>query len=174
MTLQYPCRSSGILNLHGCPLPLPPHPYHPHNALVTVTPGYYCCLATFRCSMCDCLYMLGFISNRLSDTATYDPNNLPPTTEQGQTGTNQCGTGSNQTSQCQNLYVNSLQDFCLWGSVQSSRACNKLNGLNLYSPPDPNSVIGNVEEIVVAYCTSPGRGTRLFPSGTILQAHLSV
>jgi len=86
-------------------------------------------------------------------TATYDPNNLPPTTEQGQTGTNQCGTGSNQTSQCQNLYVNSLQDFCLWG------------------PPEPNSVIGAVEEIVVAYCTTPGQGTRLFPAGTILQAH---
>ena len=125
--------------------------------------------------MCDCLYMLGFISsNRLSDTATYDPNNLPPTTEQGQTGTNQCGTGSNQTSQCQNIYVNSLQDFCLWGSVRCSHACFVLNGPNWYSPPDPNSVIGNVEEIVVAYCTSPGRGTRLFPAGTILQAHLLV
>lgn len=120
-------------------------------------------------------YMLGFIcSNCLADTATYDPNNLPPTTEQGQTGTNQCGTGSNQTSQCQNIYVNSLQDFCLWGSVQSSYTRDVLTVLNLYSPPDPNSVIGNVEEIVVAYCSSPGRGTRLLPAGTILQAHLLV
>jgi len=46
--------------------------------------------------------------------------------------------------------------------------------LNLYSPPDPNSVVGNVEEIVVAYCTLPGRGTRLLPAGTTLQAHLFV
>jgi len=41
----------------------------------------------------------------------------------------------------------------------------------LWSPPDPNSVIGNVEEIVVAYCTTAGRGTRLFPQGTLLKAH---
>lgn len=86
-------------------------------------------------------------------TATYDPNNLPPTTEQGQTGTNQCGAGSNQTSQCQNLWVNSVSDFCLW------------------SPPDPNSQIGTVEEIVVAWCTKGGRGTRVIPDGTLISAH---
>jgi hypothetical protein len=91
--------------------------------------------------------------NAQSYSATYDPNNLPPTTEQGQTGTNECGTGSNQTSQCQNLYVNSVQDFCLWG------------------PPEPNSTIGVVEQIVVAYCTQGGRGTRVFPAGTITSAH---
>lgn len=37
-------------------------------------------------------------------SATYLPSNAPPTTEQGQTGTNQCGSGSNQTSVCQNVY----------------------------------------------------------------------
>ena len=37
-------------------------------------------------------------------SATYLPSNAPQQTEQGQTGTNQCGTGSNQTSQCQNAY----------------------------------------------------------------------
>lgn len=37
-------------------------------------------------------------------SATYLPSNVPPTTEQGQTGTNQCGTSLNQTSDCQNAY----------------------------------------------------------------------
>ena len=37
-------------------------------------------------------------------TATYLPSNAPDKSEQGQTGTNKCGTGSNQTSQCQNAY----------------------------------------------------------------------
>jgi len=37
-------------------------------------------------------------------SATYLPSNVPPTTENGQTGTNQCGTALNQTSDCQNAY----------------------------------------------------------------------
>jgi hypothetical protein len=37
-------------------------------------------------------------------TATYLPSNAPAQSENGQAGTNQCGTGSNQTSQCQNSY----------------------------------------------------------------------
>jgi hypothetical protein len=37
-------------------------------------------------------------------SATYLPSNAPQQSEQGQAGTNQCGTGSNQTSQCQNAY----------------------------------------------------------------------
>lgn len=40
-------------------------------------------------------------------TATYSPDNLPDHTEPGQTGTNRCGTGSNQTSSCQNVYSSS-------------------------------------------------------------------
>ncbi|PVF95533.1 hypothetical protein CPB86DRAFT_787890 [Serendipita vermifera] len=86
-------------------------------------------------------------------TATYDPNNLPPTTERDQIGTNQCGTANNDTSLCQNLYVNNIKDFCLWGAQE------------------PNSVIGNIEQIVVAYCSQPGRGTRLFKDGTLNSAH---
>jgi hypothetical protein len=49
--------------------------------------------------------------------------------------------------------VNSVQDFCLW------------------APPEPNSTIGVVEQIVVSWCTTPGRGTRLFPAGTLISAH---
>lgn len=37
-------------------------------------------------------------------SATYLPSNAPPTTEEGQTGTNQCGAALNQTSMCQNAY----------------------------------------------------------------------
>lgn len=37
-------------------------------------------------------------------SATYLPTNAPKTTEQGQSGTNQCGTGHDQNSMCQNAY----------------------------------------------------------------------
>jgi len=88
-------------------------------------------------------------------TATYLPSNAPPQSEQGQAGTNQCGTGSNQTSLCQNAYINSLDDFCI------------------FAPPDagPGSVIGETEQIEVAWCIKSGYGTRLIPDGTITGAH---
>ncbi|KAF9788303.1 hypothetical protein BJ322DRAFT_1002473 [Thelephora terrestris] len=88
-------------------------------------------------------------------TATYNPTSLPDQTENGQTGTNNCGTGSSQNSTCQNLYINSLEDFCLWGPPE----------------PGPNSVIGNTEAIVVSYCIKSGYGTRLIPAGSITGAH---
>jgi len=88
-------------------------------------------------------------------SATFLPSNAPQQSQQGQAGTNQCGTGSNQTSQCQNAYINSLNDWCI------------------FAPPDagPGSDIGNTERIEVAYCLQPGYGTRLIPSGTITGAH---
>lgn len=88
-------------------------------------------------------------------SATYLPSNAPQQSEAGQAGTNQCGTGSNQTSECQNAYINSLDDWCIFG------------------PPDPGpgSVIGNTERIEVAYCLQSGYGTRIIPNGTITGAH---
>jgi hypothetical protein len=88
-------------------------------------------------------------------SATYLPSNAPQQSEQGQAGTNQCGTGSNQTSQCQNAYINSLNDWCIFG------------------PPDagPGSIIGETERIEVAYCLQSGYGTRIIPNGTITGAH---
>ncbi|KAJ3501165.1 hypothetical protein NLJ89_g9464 [Agrocybe chaxingu] len=93
--------------------------------------------------------------NAQTYSATYLPSNVPPTTEEGQTGTNQCGTGLNQTSDCQNLYINSVTDFCL------------------FAPPNPgaDSVIGNTERIEVAWCTKNGTGARLIPDGAITGAH---
>lgn len=67
-----------------------------------------------------------------------------------QYGFNQCNsTTENQESNCQTAFVNSIDDFCLWG------------------PPEPNSHVGDTEGESVAYCTKPGRGTRLIPQGAL-------
>ncbi|KAA1472488.1 hypothetical protein DENSPDRAFT_859484 [Dentipellis sp. KUC8613] len=88
-------------------------------------------------------------------SATYSPSNAPDHSEQGQSGTNKCGTGSNQTSQCQNAYLNSVDDFCIFAPPESG----------------PNSVIGETERIEVAWCMKAGYGTRVIPDGTIQGAH---
>jgi len=67
-----------------------------------------------------------------------------------QFGYNRCNsTTEGQESLCQTAMINSIDDFCLWG------------------PPEPNSVIGNTEGEAVAWCTKPGRGTRLIPQGAL-------
>jgi len=67
-----------------------------------------------------------------------------------QSGYNVCNsTTEGPDSRCQTMFINSIQDFCLWGS------------------PTPNGLIGNVEASVVAYCTDHGHGTRIIPEGTI-------
>ncbi|KAI0701073.1 hypothetical protein BC835DRAFT_1265429 [Cytidiella melzeri] len=88
-------------------------------------------------------------------SATYTPEDAPKMTQKGQEGTNQCGTGSSQNSTCQNAYINSVDDFCL------------------FAPPEagPNSVIGNTERIEVSWCVKPGYGTRVMPDGAIKGAH---
>ena len=40
-------------------------------------------------------------------------------------------------------------DFCIWG------------------PPKPDSTIADTEGELVAWCTKPGRGTRIIPSGAL-------
>ncbi|KAK0218515.1 hypothetical protein EDD85DRAFT_781045 [Armillaria nabsnona] len=88
-------------------------------------------------------------------SATYLPDTAPDTSEQGQTGTNKCGTTSSQTSMCQNVYINGVDDFCLW------------------APPTAgaDSGIGNTERIEVSWCLKDGYGTRVIPSGAITGAH---
>ncbi|KAG7095419.1 hypothetical protein E1B28_006168 [Marasmius oreades] len=88
-------------------------------------------------------------------SATFTPGNLPDKTQEGQTGTNKCSTQADQKSTCQNAYINSVEDFCL------------------FAPPDPgpDSVIGNTERLEVAWCMKNGYGTRLIPDGTIKGAH---
>jgi len=85
-------------------------------------------------------------------SATYLPSTAPDITEEGQTGTNKCGTASNQTSSCQNLYLNSVDDFCV------------------FAPPTPNPVATD-ERIEVAWCMKDGYGTRLIPDGTMKGVH---
>ncbi|CAK9785271.1 hypothetical protein CC85DRAFT_285338 [Cutaneotrichosporon oleaginosum] len=66
------------------------------------------------------------------------------------------GAQVNQTSMSRLLSLNGIDDFCLYG------------------PPEegPDSLIGNVEPIVVAYCTKPRNQARLIPDGAIHSAHL--
>lgn len=87
-------------------------------------------------------------------SATYvpTPSSLPDTSEKNQAGTNNCGTGAKQDSNCQNAYLNSATDFCLWG------------------PASPGT-IGEAEREVVSYCTKSGRGTRLIPQGALESVH---
>ncbi|TFK73346.1 hypothetical protein BDN72DRAFT_198280 [Pluteus cervinus] len=112
----------------------------------------------FSASLVSLSLLCAIHGARAQYSATYLPSNAPATTEEGQTGTNQCGTGLNQTSDCQNAYINSLDDWCIW------------------SPPDPGagSVIGNTERIEVAWCLKNGTGTRLIPDGAITGAHFVV
>ncbi|KAG7447880.1 uncharacterized protein BT62DRAFT_1075191 [Guyanagaster necrorhizus] len=88
-------------------------------------------------------------------TSNYLPSNAPATSAEGQAGTNQCGTRNDQKSNCQNAYINGIQDFCLWG------------------PPDlgPNSTVGETERFEVSWCLQQGYGTRTIPDGTITGAH---
>ncbi|KAH7884250.1 hypothetical protein F5I97DRAFT_1968367 [Phlebopus sp. FC_14] len=72
-----------------------------------------------------------------------------------QVGYNICNsTTENQESMCQTSFVNHIDDFCLW------------------APPKPNSTIGDTEGQEVAWCTKPGHGTRLIPSGALTGVQL--
>jgi len=89
----------------------------------------------------------------------FDYKNLPykADTDTGDRGTqygyNICNsTTESQTSLCQTSIINDLSDWCVWSS------------------PEPNGVIGNVEGESVAWCTKPGHGTRLIPAGAITGA----
>ncbi|PLW58413.1 hypothetical protein PCANC_00549 [Puccinia coronata f. sp. avenae] len=88
-----------------------------------------------------------------------DTGNGPRGTQQGY---NRCNaTTQNQASMCQTTLINSIQDkspfhlswlfldFCLWGASK------------------PDSVVGDIEGEMVAYCTTKKFGTRLIPAGAI-------
>ncbi|KAF9003566.1 hypothetical protein BDQ17DRAFT_1355541 [Cyathus striatus] len=67
-----------------------------------------------------------------------------------QHGYNMCNsTTENQQSLCQTSFVNTVDDFCLW------------------APSEPNSLVADTEGEMVAWCTKPGRGTRLIPAGAL-------
>ncbi|KIY43865.1 macrofage activating glyco protein [Fistulina hepatica ATCC 64428] len=82
----------------------------------------------------------------------YSASDLPTTSEDGQTGTNNCGTTSSQDSYCQTAWINAANDFCLWA-------------------PPSEGAIGDTERQEVAWCTKSGRGTRVIPDGTLQGVH---
>ncbi|TCD67334.1 hypothetical protein EIP91_000255 [Steccherinum ochraceum] len=72
-----------------------------------------------------------------------------------QTGYNICNsTTEGPTSDCQTMYFNGLDDFCLWG------------------PPNPNTTIGDSEGEVVAHCSKKGHGTRILNNGLFKSAQI--
>ncbi|KAF9459020.1 macrofage activating glycoprotein [Collybia nuda] len=83
----------------------------------------------------------------------YMVNDLPQTSQEGQYGTNACGTASSDSSNCQTAWINSAEDFCFW------------------APPNPNSAIGDIEREAIAWCTKSGRGSRTIPDGTFSGVH---
>lgn len=91
----------------------------------------------------------------VSRAPTFNVTRLPDQWQKGQTGTNACGKygASSPKSLCQNIFVNSANDFCLFG------------------PPSKNKTVGDSEQIMVAYCTQSGYGTRLIPDGTLTGVH---
>ncbi|CAO1637360.1 unnamed protein product [Jaminaea pallidilutea] len=86
---------------------------------------------------------------------TFSVNKLPNTWEKGQVGTNSCKQfgASSDSSKCQNIFMNSLDDFCLWAPISGQKE------------------VGANEEKQVSYCLRSGYGTRLIPNGAIKQAH---
>ncbi|KAF8171069.1 hypothetical protein K438DRAFT_1982343 [Mycena galopus ATCC 62051] len=67
-----------------------------------------------------------------------------------QTGYNICNsTTETQASMCQTMFVNHIDDFCLW------------------APPAANTTISDSEGEEVAWCSKKGHGTRIMPEGTI-------
>lgn len=82
----------------------------------------------------------------------YMYNQLPATSEDGQSGTNNCGTTNSPTAKCQTVWINNINDFCLWAPAQKG-------------------TVGDLEREVVAWCTNTGRGARSIPNGALKGVH---
>ncbi|WFC97848.1 hypothetical protein MYAM1_000568 [Malassezia yamatoensis] len=91
----------------------------------------------------------------VSAKPTFSINDLPNTWEDGQVGTNRCSKygASNSNSMCQNVFINSVKDFCLFAPYQGQHS------------------VGAWEEKMVSYCVKSGYGTRLIPDGTLKSAY---
>ncbi|KAK9895793.1 hypothetical protein P389DRAFT_160386 [Cystobasidium minutum MCA 4210] len=76
-----------------------------------------------------------------------DSGDGPRGTQQGYNLCNSTTLGPD--SWCQTGFVNSIDDFCLWGA------------------PMPNVTVGEDEEQLVAYCTTDKWGTRVIPPGAL-------
>ncbi|KAH8926465.1 hypothetical protein BT69DRAFT_1347994 [Atractiella rhizophila] len=84
----------------------------------------------------------------------WNPPSSPPANTRGtnQYGFNDCfNYPDSSTSKCQTMWINGLDDFCLFG-------------------PPVKEAVGTSEHYQVSYCLKAGHGTRLFPKGTITGA----
>ncbi|KAG6918418.1 hypothetical protein DXG01_014597 [Tephrocybe rancida] len=102
--------------------------------------------------------------------AGYNVNNLPPTSQSNQFGTNNCGTTSSQTSNCQTAYLKYAQ----LPSTPPPPLLTYLamltqfrRGLLFMGAP----TIGDTEHDEVAWCTKSDRGTRIIPNGALAGVH---
>ncbi|KAG0152574.1 hypothetical protein CROQUDRAFT_85697 [Cronartium quercuum f. sp. fusiforme G11] len=84
----------------------------------------------------------------------FNPEHLPYQSDPGpgQFGYNQCGTKAKPTSKCQNAFIKSATDFCM------------------FAPPTRQTV-GQAERVSVSYCSNDGYGTRLIPPETFHNLH---
>ncbi len=92
------------------------------------------------------------VTSTKSGTRVIKPPPSLPNRKTGQYGTNACGTTSSQSSKCQTVWINDVDDFCLW------------------APPYVGT-IGDTERVGVAWCTKSGRGTRTIPNGSLKGIH---
>jgi hypothetical protein len=94
---------------------------------------------------------------------------LPDKSQNGQYGTNKCGTNSSQSSKCQTAWLNSLEEYVLF--LLKIYDIDVECSFCLWGPPNPNSNIGDTEREAIAWCTKSGRGTRTIPNGTLKGVH---
>lgn len=117
---------------------------------------------------CPHLFLLPILEPRLI------PRTVPDKSEDGQTGTNACGTGSSQSSLCQTAWINDATDFCLWAPPNPDSLVGASPPRPFYYPFSPLTTTrpaGDAEQNVVAWCTKSGRGTRVIPNGALSGVH---
>jgi hypothetical protein len=67
---------------------------------------------------------------------------------------------------CQTGFLNSL-DGALYLNRYSYRTETFPSDFCLWAPPTGPETIGDTEQLEVAWCTKPGRGTRVIPEGAL-------
>lgn len=68
---------------------------------------------------------------------------------------------------CQTSFLNSLDGQFYPTFSRSTRLIHSLSDFCLWAPPEKDSLIADTEGEEVAWCTKPGRGTRLIPEGAL-------
>jgi hypothetical protein len=93
-------------------------------------------------------------------------NQLPTKSESGQSGTNNCGTTSSQSSTCQNVWINDADDFCLWAPPQVGNIGDTEQNEVACAP--------RAAEVRVLSRTAPSKASTLFVPRTTSRSLASV